>query len=125
MESENRCYWTNGENLPSRIVLGLALIAVPLLLYGCSSDQEPDTKLDELRAASTPIIVMGVDGLDWRVILPMLKEGRLPNLAGLMERGSYGYLDTCIPTFSPVVWTSVATGKVRQKHGIRHFVFAC
>ena len=111
----------SGRDLLCRIVLGLTLIAAGSLLPGCSRDRESDTKVGEARPRSTPIIVLGVDGLDWRVILPLLKEGRLPNLAGLMERGSYGYLDTFLPTYSPVVWTSVATGKDPHKHGIRHF----
>ena len=71
--------------------------------------------------APPPILVFAVDGLEWDIILPMLKAGRLPNLAQLMERGCYGDLDTFVPTQSPVIWTTVATGKPRQKHGILNF----
>lgn len=101
--------------------LTLTVMATPLFLHGCGEEENQRGKAEAPGPASTPIIVMGVDGLDWRVILPLLKDGRLPNLAGLMERGTYGYLDTFIPTYSPVVWTSIATGKVHQKHGIHHF----
>lgn len=69
-----------------------------------------------------PIILMGVDGLEWDVILTLLKKERLPNIARLMEKGYYGELDTLRPTLSPVIWTGVATGKVRKKHGINGFV---
>jgi hypothetical protein len=69
-----------------------------------------------------PVLVVGVDGLEWDVILPMLRQGRLPHVAALMRLGTYGELATIEPTLSPVVWTSVATGKVREKHGIDHFV---
>jgi predicted AlkP superfamily phosphohydrolase/phosphomutase len=65
---------------------------------------------------------MGVDGLEWDVILPLLKKERLPNTAKLMEMGYYGKLETLHPTLSPIIWTSVATGKVRDKHGILDFV---
>ncbi len=71
-----------------------------------------------------PIILIGIDGLEWDVILPLLKKERLPNIARLMEKGYYGKLDTIRPTYSPVIWTSVATGKVRSKHGILGFDYS-
>jgi arylsulfatase A-like enzyme len=54
-------------------------------------------------------------------MLPMLREGRLPAFSALIERGRYGLLESFIPTESPVIWTSVATGKQPHKHGIRGF----
>ena len=38
-----------------------------------------------------------------------------------MQDGIYGRLATLTPTYSPVIWTSVATGKRPAKHGILHF----
>jgi predicted AlkP superfamily phosphohydrolase/phosphomutase len=69
-----------------------------------------------------PIILIGVDGLEWNMILPLLKKEQLPNISRLMEKGYFGELETLRPTLSPVIWTSVATGKIREKHGIRGFV---
>lgn len=69
-----------------------------------------------------PLVVIGVDGFEWEVIVPLLADGRMPHLAALMERGSYGLLETLEPTLSPVVWTSIATGKTPDQHGITHFV---
>lgn len=63
-------------------------------------------------------LVLAVDGLEWRVILPMAREGHLPHLAGLMGRGRYGKLETLTPTISQILWTSAATGKLPAKHGI-------
>jgi predicted AlkP superfamily phosphohydrolase/phosphomutase len=68
-----------------------------------------------------PIILVGIDGLEWDVILPLLKRKQLPNIARLMENGYYSELDTIRPTDSPVIWTSVATGKDPKKHGILDF----
>jgi predicted AlkP superfamily pyrophosphatase or phosphodiesterase len=65
---------------------------------------------------------VGVDGLEWNVLLPLLKNGRLPNLTKMMKEGYYGQLATFMPTVSPVIWTSVATGKIPAKHGIEGFV---
>jgi len=107
--------------LPRRIVLGLMLVAVHSFLHGCGDDAARDAEAVDSRPASIPVVVVGMDGLDWQVILPMLAEGRLPNMAGLMERGTYGYLESRRPTFSPILWTSIATGKGHRKHGIHQF----
>ena len=66
-------------------------------------------------------MLIGVDGLEWRVVLELMEEGRLPVLARLMREGTFGYLGTLKPTLSPAIWTSVATGKRPRKHGIRGF----
>lgn len=68
-----------------------------------------------------PVILIGVDGLEWNLLLPLLRAGKLPAMAELIGRGSYGLLSTLEPTISPVIWTSVATGKLPSKHGILGF----
>lgn len=98
-------------------------LAAMVTLTGCTRDRPAeDEKSDPSPAAASPIVVFGVDGLEWDVILEMLGADRLPNLAALMQRGYYGELSTHVPTYSPVVWTTVATGKMPQRHGIYHFV---
>lgn len=63
-------------------------------------------------------LVVGWDGGDWNLILPLVEQGRMPNLARLMAEGAYGDLATFEPSFSPVLWTTVATGKSPAEHGI-------
>ncbi|HZL98693.1 MAG TPA: alkaline phosphatase family protein, partial [Planctomycetota bacterium] len=75
------------------------------------------------RAASR-VLLIGVDGLEWSVLRPLLAEGKCPNLAALMRRGSFGKLATLSLTLSPVVWTTVATGRLPKDHGIRNFLDA-
>ena len=50
---------------------------------------------------SPRILLVGVDGLEWSVVLPLIEQGRMPELADLMERGSYGLLRTLRLTKSP------------------------
>lgn len=66
------------------------------------------------------ILLICIDGMTWNVITPLIKEGKLPNISRMMQEGSYGEL-ICDPPFSPPSWTSIATGKSLQKHGVTDF----
>jgi predicted AlkP superfamily phosphohydrolase/phosphomutase/tetratricopeptide (TPR) repeat protein len=67
------------------------------------------------------LLLIGWDAADWKVIDPLLARGEMPNLARLIERGVRGNLATIHPPFSPMLWTSIATGKRPPKHGILGF----
>lgn len=68
------------------------------------------------------ILLIGWDAADWRVIDPLLDSGQLPNLAKLVNRGVVGNLATLHPPYSPILWTSIATGKRPTQHGIHGFI---
>lgn len=68
------------------------------------------------------VIVLGADGATWDVALPMMKAGQLPNLARLQEQGTRGDIRATLPWKSPILWTSIATGKRKEQHGILDFV---
>jgi hypothetical protein len=84
----------------------------------------PRAESDTIQAADTGrrVFVFGFDGATWDVLDPMIQAGRLPNLAALAARGRTFALETFQPTFSPVIWTSVATGQDRFHHGIHDVV---
>jgi predicted AlkP superfamily phosphohydrolase/phosphomutase/tetratricopeptide (TPR) repeat protein len=67
------------------------------------------------------LLLVGWDAADWKVIRPLLAAGEMPNLAGLIARGVHGNLSTIHPPLSPMVWTSIATGKRPPAHGIHGF----
>ena len=69
-----------------------------------------------------PIIIIGLDGAEWDVVLWLLEQGRLPTIRDLMIHGSYGRLNTYRPSLSPILWTTIGTGKTPQLHGIEGFV---
>ena len=50
------------------------------------------------------IIVIGLDGLDPKIVESMLDAGELPNLAGLRRRGGYSRVRTTYPAQTPVAW---------------------
>lgn len=66
-------------------------------------------------------LVVGIDGMSPILVERMLAEGALPHLAALARRGSWGRLRSLQPILSPRIWTSMATGKLPEAHGIVHF----
>src|SRR5580700_10674938 len=67
------------------------------------------------------VLLVGWDAADWKVIQPLMYAGRMPNLQRLVENGATGHISTLHPPLSPMLWTSIATGKRPFKHGILGF----
>jgi tetratricopeptide (TPR) repeat protein len=67
------------------------------------------------------LLLVGWDAADWKVIDPLLAKGEMPHLARLLAQGVRGNLATIHPPLSPMVWTSIGTGKRPPKHGIFGF----
>jgi predicted AlkP superfamily phosphohydrolase/phosphomutase len=66
----------------------------------------------------TRVLIIGWDGVDWKVAQPMLDAGELPNLAALIERGAYGDLLSTVPSHSWCAWPSFMTGLNPAGHGV-------
>jgi len=90
----------------------LALACVLTLATSCGSGAE----------RPHPVLLIGVDGLDPVIVSELLAAGRLPNLARFAERGVIGRLESMSPTYSPVIWTTIATGRGVEAHGIDDFL---
>ena len=69
----------------------------------------------------TKLLLVGWDAADWQVIDPLLKDGKLPALESLIKGGGRGNISTLNPPLSPILWTSIATGKRAYDHGIKGF----
>ena len=67
------------------------------------------------------LLLVGWDSADWKIIHPLLDSGELPGLARLVESGTSGNLTTLEPQLSPMLWTSIATGKMAYHHGVPGF----
>ncbi|MEE8525913.1 MAG: alkaline phosphatase family protein [Thermoanaerobaculia bacterium] len=89
-------------------ILGLLLL---LLLAACGP--APD---------ASRVLILGLDGMDPQTIDLLMSEGKMPNFAKLRQEGAYGRLLTQKPILSPIIWTTIATGKGPEEHGIGHFV---
>ena len=64
------------------------------------------------------VLVLGLDGASFDIIEPMVRCGRLPNLARLMEEGSSGFLESTMPPVTIPAWVSMMTGKNPGKLGV-------
>mgnify|MGYP003334178079 FL=1 len=67
------------------------------------------------------LLLIGWDAADWKVIDALMAEGKMPALQRMIQQGTSGNLRTLQPPLSPMLWTSIATGKRPFKHGIYGF----
>jgi predicted AlkP superfamily phosphohydrolase/phosphomutase/tetratricopeptide (TPR) repeat protein len=67
------------------------------------------------------VLLIGWDAADWKAIDPLMDKGLMPNLERLVNNGVRGHIATLDPPLSPMLWTSIATGKRPYKHGILGF----
>lgn len=68
------------------------------------------------------VLVIGWDAADWKIIEPLMEAGHMPTLKKFLSEGVSGNLATLQPVLSPMLWTSIATGKRAWQHGIHGFV---
>ena len=100
-------------------VFATVLLAAALALTSCGQPSETTTAPP---SEGPRVVLIGVDGLDWGRVDSMIAEGGLPHIAALRDRGTSGVLRSIPPFRSPSVWTSMATGKSEEKHGISGFL---
>ncbi len=91
------------------LIVGLLALGGALTLPGCGGEAKP------------PVVVIGLDGADYDLLLPWLEAGELPNLKAFLDEALVGELHTVYPILSPVCWTSAITGVNPGKHGIYDF----
>ena len=68
------------------------------------------------------VIVVGVNGMEWDIIRPLLLRGELPNLAKLIQGGVYGKLRTLSAPNCPKIYTTIATSTPPEEYGITGFL---
>jgi predicted AlkP superfamily phosphohydrolase/phosphomutase len=74
------------------------------------------------RGPSPRLIILGLDGATFDLLLPWAQAGHLPHLAGLLQQGAHAPLQSVIPPLTPCAWTTMLTGTNPGRHGIYDFV---
>ena len=67
------------------------------------------------------VLMLGLDGVTFRILEPAWKAGHMPRLGSLLGAGASGVLTSTIPPYTPPGWTSIFTGVNPGKHGIFGF----
>ena len=94
-----------------KFVFVTAVLAFLLSMAGC--ERKPEVN---------PVAVIGADGIEWELVKQYIEEGHLPNMKKLLEQGVSSEMITIEPMLSPAIWTTIATGKLPEKHGITWFM---
>ncbi|OGL43296.1 MAG: hypothetical protein A2161_20400 [Candidatus Schekmanbacteria bacterium RBG_13_48_7] len=97
------------------------------LLSANSESRKVTSEFLELQRSNFPangqkVILIGLDGATFDVLLPLISAQQVPFFSLLLKTGVYGTLQSIRPIKSPAIWTSIATAKNRDKHGIEDFV---
>jgi hypothetical protein len=116
--------------------ISLALMSVGLELL--ARHQEPtrqrhDTiervsRFVRLQAAAGPVVppsrvmMIGIDGMDWRAVATLLQAGKLPTIEKLMRSGSYYEMDNLAMRVSAEIWTAIYTGVGAHANGVESFL---
>jgi predicted AlkP superfamily phosphohydrolase/phosphomutase/tetratricopeptide (TPR) repeat protein len=101
-------------DMRSSAVRSVLVLALAPLAIACSRGP----------AGAPRLLLVGVDGADPQIVERLIGEGKLPTFAKLMREGAYGPLRSREPILSPLVWTTIVTGRKAQDHGILDFVEA-
>ena len=66
-------------------------------------------------------VIIGIDGVPFRLMDALSKNGTMPNFASLREEGEFRQMESSIPEISSVSWSSIITGRNPGEHGIFGF----
>jgi len=71
---------------------------------------------------SRKVMVLGIDGMDPKLLARYMARGKMPNARKLVRMGGFQPLVTSIPPQSPVAWANFITGMNPGGHGIFDFI---
>ncbi len=102
-----------------REFIKLGLAAGSLLAWGSSNLA---IKAFGKRETPQKVLILGLDGIDPRLLQLWMREGKLPYFQRLAHQGDFLPLRTSIPPQSPVAWSNFITGMNPGGHAIFDFI---
>lgn len=106
----------------ARVALAAAVLAAPvlrLLWQPTPPLQSLEVRAEPIGLPSRPLLVVGLEGFDTRVLLGHAGGDRYGSLSGLQHRGAWGQFRPDRPFLRDSIWTSVATGTEPGRHGVK------
>lgn len=101
---------------------GLQLLLVAALVaIGAGAAAKGPAAAPPVDPARPKLFVFGLDAGTWTILNELFARDELPNLRRLRDDGTSGVLRSEVASFSPRVWTTLATGKLPEKHGVLDF----
>jgi predicted AlkP superfamily phosphohydrolase/phosphomutase len=67
-------------------------------------------------------LILGIDGMDHKLLSKFMLEGRMPNFSKLAAQGGFSPLWSSMPPLSPVAWSNFITGSNPGGHAIFDFI---
>lgn len=74
--------------------------------------------MQQMAGTNDRVLVIGLDGATYDVLMPWVQSGKVPNLAHFMSRAALAPLESTRPYITPVAWTTFLTGVDPSDHGI-------
>ena len=97
-----------------RRVLLLLLVASFLSLTLLAQNQSTKPK--------PHVVVIGVNGMEMDLIRPLILQGKMPNLASVIKKGTYGKFRTVSAPNCPRVYSTIFTSTSPEEHGVSGFI---
>ena len=103
--------------------VSLGLIALPYRLGDREVAESPVSESHVVRKAvdstSAPLLIIGLDGGNWRPIQPMLDRKALPTFQNMVSTGMRGEVEALwAPYWSAPAWGAIYTGSSREEIGV-------
>lgn len=97
----------------------LVLLALaPLTAHPPAGPPELSSPAPVARAPRRSLLVVGLDGVSWNLVVQGAADGKLPVLRRLLEDGAAGPLEPLVPWDRDPLWITAATGKKPSRHGV-------
>lgn len=83
---------------------------------------QPVRQGSERPASARRILLVGLDAADWLAVDALADLGQLPTFERLRQAGHGAVLIATPPLVSPLIWTTIATGRQPEDHGVLDFM---
>jgi hypothetical protein len=104
----------------ARLVVGALLLFSATLVAASHLGRGENAAVEyAVRPTGLRVRVLGIDGFDAALALQMARRGEMPALARRLEIGARARLAPEPERVPAIVWTTIATGRGPEAHGIR------